>query len=88
MLHIVYIQEDQTIVADLLNSGEATVTVQDGMTGKSKTVSCEVKELAAAFALAIGSDEMDAAETLYPLAEKLMEKLVLEKGDNTLRFIP
>lgn len=86
------------------NKGKITLTVSDGLTGKSKTIQCDPNSFAASIALAMSPDEfgydpnhddnrsMDiTVKYLYELSELIMKELQegLDEGEkNLLRFIP
>jgi hypothetical protein len=97
MIRALIIIEDSQISFALHSAKEATVTVADGQSGMEKTVeNVPVPELAAALALAIGSDELfgdsenEHTQALYELAEDFTKKFVDEDDSSTncLRIIP
>jgi len=74
--------EDQAIQWQLLENRVVRYTVQDSFKGNSETVECTWEGFGCAMALAIASDEVVAATSLYAMAEPAMPK------DKELRWIP
>ncbi len=90
MLTCLLVLEDTLVRINTLTGVSANITVCDTKTGEEKTVETTPAALGAAFALAIGGDEIPGSAGLYDLAEPLMVALVSENEatPRVLRFIP
>ena len=76
-----------------------TLTVADNQAGLEVSIRVSEQELGATLALALGSDDMPGAASLYPLAEAVAERLEIrarslaqahnyEHQPNCFRLIP
>jgi len=74
--------EDQALQWQLLDGEIVRYAITEGLKGNCEMVECSWAGFAAAMALAIGSDEMPGASSLYVLAEGAMPKA------DILRWIP